>query len=112
MAKNWPDSPEAEQAKKLAEALKKPEAAAFYKELYAYSPPKVTLPPLGNEKLNFPGRARAAAPGTSAPAARIPGPAGSHSARHQRNQARAGGPMLPANVFTPEKKAADRKPPR
>ena len=44
VVKNWPASAEAEQAKELAEALQKPEAAAFYKELYAYSPTKVTLP--------------------------------------------------------------------
>ncbi len=55
VANNWPGSPEAEQAKLFAEALKKPEAAAFYKELFAYSPPKVTLPPLGNERFSFPG---------------------------------------------------------
>ncbi len=44
VAKNWPDTAEAEEAKQLAEALKKPEAAAFYKDLYSYAPTKVTLP--------------------------------------------------------------------
>ena len=35
--------------------LKKPDAAAFYKELYAYSPTKVTLPALGSEDVKLPG---------------------------------------------------------
>jgi hypothetical protein len=52
--KTWPGSPEAEQAKQLAAALEKPAAATFYKELYAYSPTKVTLPPLGTENITLP----------------------------------------------------------
>jgi hypothetical protein len=54
VAKAWPESPEGEQAKQLALAVKSPEAAAFYKELYAYSPPKMTLPPLSTQKFDFP----------------------------------------------------------
>jgi hypothetical protein len=54
VAQNWPKSTEAAEAKKLAAALKKPEAVAFYKELYAYSPTKVTLPPLGTQILDMP----------------------------------------------------------
>jgi len=54
VAKNWPDSTEAVQARQLAAALKKPEAVAFYKEFYAYAPTKVTLPPLGTQNLNMP----------------------------------------------------------
>jgi len=54
VVKNWPESAEAGEAKKLAAALKKPEAVAFYKELYAYSPTKVTLPPLSTRDLNMP----------------------------------------------------------
>ena len=54
---DWPGTPEAEDAKRFAEALKDPQAAAFYKELYAYSPTKMTLPPFGTETLpsTFPG---------------------------------------------------------
>ena len=52
--KRWPGSPEAGQAKQLADVLDKPEAAAFYKDLYAYSPTKVTLPPMGTDKFNLP----------------------------------------------------------
>ncbi len=54
VVKNWPGSAEAEQAKELAEAIQQPSAAAFYKELYAFSPPKMTLPPYGSEKFDFP----------------------------------------------------------
>ena len=69
VVKNWPASAEAEQAKELAKALQKPEAAAFYKELYAYAPTKVTLPALGSERFDFP---------MSGPGARF-GPAGKPS---------------------------------
>jgi len=54
VADTWPESPEAAEAKKLAAELQKPEAAAFYKDLYAYKPTKVSLPPLGSESLDFP----------------------------------------------------------
>jgi hypothetical protein len=54
VAKTWPGTPEAAQAKELAEALSKPGAAEFYKGLYAYSPSKVTLPPLGTDNFNLP----------------------------------------------------------
>lgn len=47
----WHDSPEAREAQGYAEALKDPKAAEFYKELYAYSPTKVTLPPEGSVTL-------------------------------------------------------------
>ena len=55
VAKEWPGTPEAEEAKRYAEALKDPQAASFYKELYAYSPTKVTLPPVGTENFPTPG---------------------------------------------------------
>ena len=54
IAKSWPGTPEGEQAKKLAESLRNPDAASFYKQLYAYSPPKVTLPPGGSEEFKLP----------------------------------------------------------
>lgn len=59
VAETWPDSPEAEQAKKLAAALQKPEAAAFYKDLYAFKKPVVALPPMGTQTLDFPSLAPA-----------------------------------------------------
>ena len=52
---NWPGTSEAEQAKQLTDALRNPDAASFYKQLYAYSPPKVTLPPMSTQDLQFPG---------------------------------------------------------
>jgi hypothetical protein len=107
--KNWPDSHEAEQAKKLVESLKKPEAAAFYKELYAYSPPKVTLPPPpGSDNLNLPGGSRGLPPGfpsAISPDGRMPGPL--EVTPPDISEIRPSpGADLPANVFTPEKKAA------
>ena len=72
IATTWPDSPEATKAKELADALKKPEAAAFYKELFTYNPPKVTLPPLGDERLNFPGGS-STRPGVTSPSSTVPG---------------------------------------
>lgn len=97
----WPDSPEAEQAKELAAALKKPDAASFYKELYAYSPPKVTLPAMGTERLDFPGR-------SNLPPA-IPGPVEVTPPDLSELRPAAGSP-LPANVFTPAKKAEPKTP--
>ncbi len=54
---DWPGTPEADDAKRFAEALKDPAAPAFYKDLYAYSPTKMTLPPFGTETFPsvFPG---------------------------------------------------------
>ncbi len=49
VAKEWPDSPEADEARHFAEALKDPQAVAFYKDLYAYSPTTVTIPGGGTE---------------------------------------------------------------
>jgi len=53
VVKTWPGTAEADQAKQYLEFLQTPEAATFYKELYAYSPSKVTLPPLGSERIPF-----------------------------------------------------------
>jgi hypothetical protein len=113
VSKSWPGSPEAEQAKKLAELLKKPEAASFYKELYAYSPPKVTLPALGNEKLDFPGGGPDGIPGrlpnATSPVSKLPGPleVTPPDISEIRPSPKAD---LPANVFTPEKKASPKAP--
>ena len=54
VVKNWPGTAEAEEAKQYAEVLRDPQAAAFYKELYAYAPTKVTLPPQGTENIPLP----------------------------------------------------------
>jgi hypothetical protein len=109
---NWPDTPEAEQAKKLAESIKQPEAAAFYKELYAYNPPKVTLPPFGNERLNFPGRTGgfpSSSPGAAGPGGRMLGPL--EVSPPDISEIRpAPAADLPSNVFTPETKATPKAP--
>lgn len=54
VAENWPNAPEAAEAKKFAAALQEPDAAAFYKELYSFTPTKVTLPPMGTESFDLP----------------------------------------------------------
>lgn len=43
----WKGTPEAAEAARLAARLKRPEAAAFYKDLYAFKPTEATLPPGG-----------------------------------------------------------------
>jgi hypothetical protein len=53
--KDWRDSPEASEARRYADALKDPQAVAFYKDLYDYSPTKLNLPPFGSETLPLPG---------------------------------------------------------
>jgi tetratricopeptide (TPR) repeat protein len=67
VAKTWPSTPEAKEAAQLADDLEKPEAAAFYRELFAYSPTKVTLPPLGSGSLDLPatGTSKATMPAPS-----------------------------------------------
>jgi hypothetical protein len=54
VADTWPNAPEAAEAKQLAAALQKPDAAAFYKELYSFTPEKVTLPPMGTQSFDLP----------------------------------------------------------
>ena len=109
VVKNWPGSPEAEAAKKLADALKQPEAAKFYKELFAYSPPKVTLPPLGNERFNFPG----ISPGSRSPSsATVPGrPVEVTPPDINEIKPAPGTGQLPLDVFAPETKAETKSPP-
>ena len=54
VAKTWPKSDEARHAEQLAAALRRPETAAFYKQLYAYKPVEVTLPPGGKGGVSLP----------------------------------------------------------
>ena len=44
VASTWPNTDEAEEAKRLAELLKKPASREFYKQLYAYVPTKPKFP--------------------------------------------------------------------
>jgi hypothetical protein len=73
--KAWSDSPEAAEARRYADALKDPLAVAFYKDLYAYSPTKVNLPPFGSETLPLPGSGPAPVPPLSASPGTSPKPA-------------------------------------
>jgi tetratricopeptide (TPR) repeat protein len=54
VAQTWPGTPEAREADRLAAALKKPEAVEFYKQLYAYKPVEMSLPPMGRQDLSLP----------------------------------------------------------
>jgi hypothetical protein len=110
VAKNWPGSAEAEQAKQFAEALKKPEAAAFYQELFTYSPPNVSLPPPVNERSNFPGISR----GLRQPSSGTPPGMPLEVTPPDISEIRPapGNGELPLDVFTPEKKAETKTPPK
>lgn len=50
----WAGTEEARTADRLARSLEAPEAATFYKELYAFKPAEATLPPGGLESFKFP----------------------------------------------------------
>ncbi len=52
VAETWKGTPEAAEAQRLAQTLRQPESAAFYKELYAFRPTEAILPPGGQG--NFP----------------------------------------------------------
>jgi hypothetical protein len=54
VAKLWKDSEEARQAEAKIEVLKKPETLLFYKELYTYKAPEITLPPGGQGGIPLP----------------------------------------------------------
>jgi hypothetical protein len=112
VVQNWPGSPEAAAAKQFAEALKKPDAANFYKDLFAYSPPKVTLPPLGNEKFNFPGSSRGTRPPSAGAAGAVPGqPVEVTPPDLNEIKPAPGTGALPIDVFAPEKKPETKTPP-
>jgi tetratricopeptide (TPR) repeat protein len=105
IAKQWPDSTEADQARQLAQALKKPEAVAFYKDLYAYSPTKVTLPPLSTESIKLPTR-----PGAGSVSGKTPSSMLEVTPPDISEIRPAPAPELPANVFTPEPNARPKAP--
>jgi hypothetical protein len=111
VASNWPGTPEAEEAKELAQALLKPEAAAFYKDLYSYAPTKFTLPPNGTETImpplsGLPTPGLGSGPfGTPASISTIPLKAAPSSEPSANSS--AGHKDLPADVFS---KPADTRP--
>ena len=111
IAATWPDSPEATKAREFADALKKPEAVAFYKELFTYNPPKVTLPPLGDERLNFPGGS-STRPGVTSPSSTVPGmpvEVTPPDITEIRPAPAPGTGKLPDDVFVPTKKPEPKK---
>jgi hypothetical protein len=91
--KDWAGTPEAAEARRYAEALKDPQAATFYKELYAYSPTKLTLPPFGSQTLPPPGTVPMPAPPPSKEAS--PSPGLPSSARSDLLPPLAPGPEMP-----------------
>jgi hypothetical protein len=124
LAETEPESPEADQARQLAAALKKPEAAAFYKDLYAYAPTKMTLPPFGTEKFNLPPMGPTSKSGATGQPPALPqfplelappdvevvkrksAPAGGKSTD------KSGLPNLPADVLSPRPAQSQQKAPR
>jgi len=54
VTKNWPESEEGKESKRLAELLKKPEAVAFYRELYTFKPTTATLAPMESTSIPIP----------------------------------------------------------
>ena len=112
VAKNWPDSPEAEQAKKLAEALKKAGGRRVLQRALCVFPAQGHVAAAGQREAQFPGPARRISHrlGTIQPA-RDPRPGGSDSSRHQRNQARAG-TDCPRTSSRPRKKAESEERPK
>ena len=133
IATNWPGTPEAEQAKQLAEALRDPAAASFYKQLYAYSPPKVTLPPQSTQELQFPATGitlpaeKTTLPAKPTPLIDMPlelapptaaerkkleeskSPAGAAAPKADATKKATDKPALPVDVLAPDNKAAKKK---
>jgi len=123
VVETWPGSAEAEKARQLAEALQKPEAAAFYKELYDYRPTTVTLPPFGSERFNFPSlgpTTKSNLPGMPSSLSNLPlelAPPTLDLTRPDepaKDKTKAGGTLseLPADVFSLKPAAAKEKAPR
>jgi hypothetical protein len=54
VASNYPGTEEAKQAERLAKELARPESIEFYKNLYAFKPREVTLPPGGRGMFDLP----------------------------------------------------------
>src|SRR3954471_8409995 len=54
VASTWKGTPEAAEAERLAQALRRPENVKFYQELYAYKPREATLPPGGQGGFTLP----------------------------------------------------------
>lgn len=87
----WKGTAEALEAERRAAELRKPEAATFYKEFYAYNPKSLNLPPGGREMLGLP----AGHPDLDAPAVPAPPISGASP-----KAPATGGGELPGDVFS------------
>jgi hypothetical protein len=99
VAKSWPGTAEGEEAKEHAAALRKPEATAFYKDLYSYTSTKFSLPSAGSESFlpPFSDLPRpAAGAGTSFT---VPPSSTLNLELAPAPKAQSGAATLPANVF-------------
>ncbi len=104
VVKNWPDTDEAKQAGRQAEVLRRPESVAFYKELYAFKPAEVTIPPLGSGELNLPTNPSSFLQGSPL---MIPPPPPTASGATKAETPSM--PELPTNVFSPTADAAAKE---
>jgi len=102
VAKTWPDSEEGRESKRLAEALKKPENVAFYKELYTYKPVETTLPPAGQSSIPLPPIGQPSS-GTGAPSPLLlpPPPPSATPAPAKSEAPPSSSSSLPDDVFAP-----------
>jgi len=102
VAKKWPGTEEAKRSEALAKELEKPESVAFYKELYEYKAPEMTLPALGKGGLNLP--ANHPPLDGLIPPITLPPPPSPVSKPEADKSAAPAEPALPADVFAPSSK--------
>jgi hypothetical protein len=101
--KAWAGTEEARTAERLATLLKRPEAAAFYNELYTYKRVETTLPPGGIGNLNLLPPSIQSPLGTSLDMLTVPPPPGAEPKSDLTLPADVFAP-LPAPATQPEKK--------
>jgi hypothetical protein len=116
VASTWKGTPEATEAERLAQALRRPENVAFYKELYAYKPVEATLPPGGRGGFTLPPNHPLIDGSTTMPSfpsplslpppPPSPTPAPAPNAEKPEDKP---APGLPSEVFTPERPAPQDK---
>jgi hypothetical protein len=124
VASTWKGTHEASEAERLAQALRRPENVAFYKELYAYKPVEATLPPMGQGSFTLPpnhpsidGSSTTTTPTFPSPFVLPPPPPSSTPApkaetvpapKAETPQEKPA-PGLPSDVFSPESPAPKTK---
>jgi hypothetical protein len=107
VAKLWHDSEEARQAEAKIEALKKPETLLFYKELYTYKSPEITLPPGSQGGIDLPaGHPPIDGPSSIPPPVTLPAlPTIPEPTTTPKPEAATPKPELPDDVFAPKAEA-------